>query len=50
MNKEPDIHAALEDREIGGLGIFMVRKMIESADYEYRDHMNKLTLTMKTEA
>jgi len=50
MNKEPDIHAALEDREIGGLGIFMVRRMIESADYEYRDHMNKLTLIMNLEA
>lgn len=50
MNKEPDIHAALEEREIGGLGIFMVKKMVESADYEYKDHMNKLTIVMKTEA
>ena len=46
-NKEPDVHAALEDREIGGLGIFMVRRMVESAEYEYRDHQNKLTLIMK---
>lgn len=50
MNKEPDIHAALEEREIGGLGIFMVRKMVESADYEYKDHVNKLALVMKPEA
>ena len=50
MNKEPDIHAALEDREIGGLGIFMVKRMVEHADYEYKDHMNKLTLTMKSDA
>ena len=48
-NKEPDIHAALQDREIGGLGIFMVKKMVESASYEYRDHRNKLTLVMKPE-
>ena len=47
MNKEPDIHAALQDRDIGGLGIFMVRKMAESTEYEYRDHMNRLTLIMK---
>ena len=46
-NKEPDIHAQLQDREIGGLGIFMVRKMVESAAYEYRNHQNKLTLVMK---
>lgn len=50
MNKEPDIHAALEERAIGGLGIFMVKKMVESADYEYKDHVNKLTLVMKSEA
>ena len=50
MNKDPDIHAALAEREIGGLGIFMVRKMTESAEYEYRDHMNKLTLVMKSDA
>lgn len=50
MNKEPDIHAALEEREIGGLGIFMVKKMVERADYEYKDHANKLTLVMKPEA
>ena len=49
-NEEPDIHVALEDRAIGGLGIFMVKKMVESADYEYKDHMNKLTLTMKLDA
>lgn len=46
-NKEPDVHAELQDREIGGLGIFMVRKMVESAAYEYRNHQNKLTLVMK---
>lgn len=49
-SKEPDVYAALEDRTIGGLGIFMVKKMVESADYEYKDHMNKLTITMKTDA
>lgn len=49
-NKEPDVHAALQDREIGGLGIFMVKRMVESAGYEYKDHRNKLTLIMKPEA
>ena len=49
-NKEPDVFAALEEREIGGLGIFMVRKMAESIDYEYKDHMNRLTLILKPDA
>ena len=47
MNKEPDIHASLQERELGGLGILMVRRMTESTEYEYRDHMNRLTLIMK---
>ena len=47
---DPDITLSAEDREVGGLGIFMVKKMVESADYEYKDHMNKLTLTMKADA
>ena len=50
MNNAPDIDAPLQDRMVGGLGIFMVRKITESADYEYKDHMNRLTLVMKPEA
>ena len=48
-NKAPDIYAPLQEREIGGLGIFMVKKMVESAGYEYKEHRNKLTLVMKLE-
>ena len=43
--KEPDITASAEDRAIGGLGIFMVRKMMDNVEYEYTGGMNKLTLT-----
>ena len=43
--KEPDITASVEDRAIGGLGIFMVRKMMDNVEYEYTGGMNKLTLT-----
>ena len=45
--KEPDITASAEDRAIGGLGIFMVRKMMDAVDYMYKDGQNVLTLTMK---
>ena len=45
--KEPDITASAEDRAIGGLGIFMVRKMMDNVEYEYTKGMNKLTLTTK---
>ena len=45
--KEPDVTASAEDRAIGGLGIFMVRKMMDKVEYMYKDGQNVLTLTMK---
>ena len=45
--KEPDITASAEDRPIGGLGIFMVRKMVDQVEYAYEDGQNVLTLKMK---
>ena len=32
------------DREIGGLGIFLVKKTMDDASYQFRDGMNVLTL------
>ena len=43
---EPDTTLSAEERQIGGLGIFMVRKMTESMEYEYKDGKNVLTLVM----
>ena len=45
--EEPDVTASAEDRAIGGLGIFMVRSMMDNVEYEYTGGMNKLTLTGK---
>ena len=45
--KEPDVTASAEERAIGGLGIFMVRKMMDDVEYMYKDGQNVLTLTMK---
>ena len=47
--EEPDVTAAAEDRTIGGLGIFMVRKMMDNVEYMYKDGQNVLTLMMKVE-
>ena len=46
---EPDITASAEEREIGGLGIFVVRNMMDSMDYRYKDGHNVLTLLLATE-
>lgn len=40
----PDINAALEDRQIGGLGIFMVKKMAKSVEYARKGDKNELTV------
>ena len=43
---EPDTTLSADEREIGGLGIFMVKKMTESMEYKYTDNNNMLTLVI----
>ena len=42
---DADINASLEDRQIGGLGIHLVRSIMDAVSYEYRDGRNILTMT-----
>ena len=42
----PDISLSADDRGIGGLGIFMVKKMSKSVNYVRRDGRNVLTVVM----
>ena len=42
---EPDTGSALSERKIGGLGMFMVKKMMDSVEYCRQDGKNILTLT-----
>ena len=39
---DPDVTLSAEDREIGGLGIFMVKESMDDIDYEYKDGKNIL--------
>lgn len=41
---EPDINAPVEDRPIGGLGIFLVKKIMDSIEYRYEGNRNLLSL------
>ncbi len=41
---DPDISLALNERKIGGLGIFIVKKMTDFINYHYRDGNNILTI------
>lgn len=42
--EDPDITKSAEDREIGGLGIFMVKKTMDEITYEYKDGQNILRI------
>ena len=41
---DPDVTLPLEEREIGGLGIFLVRKTMDHMDYRYENGQNILTI------
>ena len=41
---EPDLEERLEDRQPGGLGISLVRRLVRRMDYERRDGLNALTV------
>lgn len=43
-NEDPDITLSADDRPIGGLGIFMVKKSMDEVSYEYKDGKNRLTI------
>ncbi len=42
---DPDVEELLENRRIGGLGVYMVKKRMDAADYQYREGRNRFILT-----
>ena len=42
--EDPDTTLSVEDREIGGLGIFMVKKTMDEITYKYKDGQNILKI------
>ena len=44
---DPDITLSAEEREIGGLGIFITKKTMNSVTYAYENGENVLTMTKK---
>ena len=43
--REPDITLPLEERPIGGLGIFLVKQLMTDVRYERSEGKNRLTMT-----
>ena len=44
---DPDITLSAQDREIGGLGIFIAKKTMDSLNYSYENGENILTMIKK---
>ena len=44
---DPNTALSAEEREIGGLGIFMVKKSMDDITYEYKDGQNILKIKKK---
>lgn len=44
---DPDTTLSAEEREVGGLGIYLVKKSMDEMHYEYRDGQNILTIVKR---
>jgi anti-sigma regulatory factor (Ser/Thr protein kinase) len=45
--EDPDVSLPADQRQIGGLGIFMAKKVMDTMDYRYENGQNVLTMTKK---
>ena len=48
LEREPDVEATLEERSLGGLGLFLVQQMMDDVAYQRRDDFNVITLRKTT--
>lgn len=46
---DPDVTLGAKDRDLGGLGIFIVKKTMDKITYEHKDGKNILTMTKSLE-
>lgn len=44
QHKDPDVTAELKDRQIGGLGIFLAKKLSDKISYSYENEHNILVI------
>ena len=44
---DPDVSKPAAERQIGGLGIYMVKKSMDSVEYAYRDGQNQLSIVKR---
>lgn len=44
---DPDLTASIENREVGGLGVYYVKTLTDSVEYEYLEKQNVLKMKKK---
>lgn len=47
QKEDPDLNLPVEDRPIGGLGIFLIRQIMDEVKYSREDRKNRLTLVKR---
>lgn len=47
--EEVNTHQRLEERKVGGLGIHLLKKMVDAINYEYSNGRSKITLVKNLE-
>jgi serine/threonine-protein kinase RsbW len=45
LKADPDITLSVDERLVGGLGIFLIKKIMDKVEYERRENRNLLILT-----
>lgn len=43
--RDIDVHTSLEERKVGGLGLHLIRHMVDKLDYHYEDRQSRITFT-----
>jgi len=45
LKADPDLTLSAEERPIGGLGIFLIKKIMDKVEYQHKENKNFLILT-----
>ena len=47
--RQVDTELPLEERQVGGLGIHLIQKMVDSLHYRYKDRQSEVTFSKEIE-